>query len=37
LYPSIPDQVSIDLDEIHSCRWGDHSVRWYHITNLNRF
>jgi hypothetical protein len=30
-------EVALDLDEIHSCRWGDHSTRWYHITNLNRF
>ena len=37
LYPYIPMEVALDLDEIHSCRWGDHSVRWYHITNLNRF
>ena len=37
LYPCIPKEVALDLDEIHSCRWGDHSVRWYHITNLNRF
>jgi hypothetical protein len=37
LYPSIPDQVSIDLEEIHSCRWGNHSTHWYQTTNLNRF
>jgi len=37
LYPSIPNQVSIDLEEIHTCRWGNHSTHWYHMTNLNQF
>ena len=35
LYPSIPRKVLLDLDEIHSCRWGNHFTHWYQITNLN--
>lgn len=35
LYPSIPREVLLDLDEIHSCRWGNHFTHWYQITNLN--
>jgi hypothetical protein len=35
LYPSIPGKVLLDLDEIHSCRWGNHFTHWYQITNLN--